>query len=258
MSYGLERFIYTPEYFQTTPEKYFQKVKAFSDNDGVRSDTRTLVIKVFNGMFGTNYIASDIREWRSIEKLAKIQGLSDEDAQVLEKKLWYDPDLLYKADPVPGATEMSFWFYDHGYSFPVISSRTDLVEDSENRLYKNVYDATIAWFKRWEPWMPSEHIYIQSPHDIKREIYKAFMYGFLTRDRHGEGVFFEDVPSHAKTILTYNPKATLVLLSDLCEMDYLPVSRLNYIRISGSNGNLPNMQQAYDLFINRKSSVAQC
>jgi len=259
MSYGLERFINKPEFLQTTPEEYFRINRAFRDNDGVTTDTRSMVAKEINKMFNTNRSESDIRDWNSVRNWAIEQGLSYQEAQELEIKLWYDPDLLYKADPVPGATEMSYWMYDHGFSFPVISSRTDLLNDHQG-LFKNVREATIAWFKKWEPWTPQEDIYMQIPFDIPRGVYKAFIYGLLTRESNGRGLYFEDVPAHAKTVLTYNPNAFVVLLSDLTELDFQPISANNYLRVSGSGGNLPNMHQVFDIFINHKfttPSVAQ-
>lgn len=236
---GPERSFFNYEFIKN-PENFFRLNKPATDNDGVMSDTRTLVTGEFNKIFRTNHRPEDIRHWHAIRDWGIESGLSFEEATKLELFLWFDPVLLYKAQPVAGAVEISRWFYERGIPFPVISSRRDLVVSKG--AYKNIKDSTIAWYEKWMPWVLPDDIHIQYGQEMKGEYYKAFMI-----KRMGIGVFFEDIPLHAQAILDYTD-ANIVLVSN---RSLFPTANDNRIAsLPYGVGKMPDLLPFYNLLTN--------
>ncbi|HJX46017.1 hypothetical protein A2W13_03025 [Candidatus Woesebacteria bacterium RBG_16_36_11] len=243
MSYRLERLIGNPETPQN-PEIFFKILKPFRDFDNVTSATKEIVTREFNKMFRTNYLPVDILQWHSIKNWAIDKGMNERNAEELELKLWYNPDFLFQAKPLPGTLELSHWLYERHIGFPIITSRMDRVDTSRG-IFKNVKEATFAWIKQHEPWVPEKDIFIQENKEMPGNIFKAFMLR-----KFNCGIYFEDNVEHAKTVLDYT-NAIVVLVSNSRVLDGLGYG--NLVRISINDGNLPNLVPIYDWVKSSKS-----
>lgn len=211
-------------------EEFFRIYKPSVDNDGVLANTRAPVVEEFNRLYGTDYKAEDIRHWQTVANWALELGMSWEEALEVDKRLWYDPDILFRAEPIPGALDFTFWFRHEGIELAIITSRPHFLEES-----------TVEWYKKWMPWIKPENIYIQETDEMDGDIFKIWTIKLLKI-----GIHFEDALSHAEKILTYTD-AKLVFLSDLTVLDYFSEER--FTRISGKDGRLPNMQAVNQMFL---------
>ena len=238
MLFRKESVFGNPEiHININPEAFFKTYKPLRDFDNVTSATDDLVVNEFNRIFGTKYLPVDIREWHSVRNWAIEKGLSKRDAEEVENHLWYNPDFLFKAKPVPGTCELSYWLYERSIGFPIISSRIDVIDTTDNRL-KDMREATYEWMKKYEPWVPQKDIYIQKNNEMPGDIFKAFMAKMINC-----GIYFEDSINHTKTVLDYTD-IIVILLSNHSILDNLGYE--NLVRISSDDRNLPNLLPFYD------------
>ncbi len=213
-----------------TPEEFFSKYPPSSDMDGVLCNTRKHVAEEFNKRFGTSYTTFDIRDYRAVSKWAVVLGMSKKEAMAIEKKLWFDPDIIFRAEPLPGAVKFTRWFAERNIALPVNTSRRP-----------NIRDATIAWFEKWMPWIKEENVYMQKNQEMPGDIFKAWMNRIL-----GRGIHFEDAPEHAKAVLDYTD-AFVVLISNLIEIDGYYPDRL--LRIPETKGIGPEMHRINEILL---------
>lgn len=206
-----------------TPEQFFRTYPPATDNDGVMSDTRAVVVEEFNRRFGTNHTVDEVNKWNIVTIWSQDLGMSPEEAKEVDKSLWYDPDLLINAQPVPGAVEFTRTLSEYGIIIPVISTRPPVFKPS-----------TIEWYHHHMPWIPSDQIYLRQNSEMSGPIFKAWMIRIL-----GRKVFFEDVPDHAKTVLDYTD-CRVVFISNSGVLDHYDRRRL--IRVPGVNGSAPDMR----------------
>lgn len=221
-----------------TPEEFFSKYPPSSDMDGVLCNTRKHVVEEFNKMFGTLYTTFDIRDYHAVSRWAGVLGMGKKEAMAIENKLWFDPNVLFRAKPLPGAVKFTRWFAERNIDLPVVTSRESNIKDVRK---PNIEDVTIAWFRKWMPWIKEENIYMQKNQEMPGDIFKAWMNRVL-----GRGIHFEDVPGHAKAVLDYTD-ASVVLLSNLIEIDGYYPGRL--LRIPETKGIGPEMHRVNEIFL---------
>jgi hypothetical protein len=205
------------------PEEFFKIHRPAVDHDGVICDTRQHVLNFVNNALGTKYANRDIRHWHSVRDWATQSGMSMVDAEDLEEYVWFNPDFLRQAKPIPGAIEMCRWLTDHGIHLRVITSRRP-----------NLLESTIDWYREHVSNLKLGNIHLQTTGEMEGSIFKAFMISRL-----GADVYFEDVPQHALDILNYT-NASVVLLSNLSSPHSYKDSGRIY-RISGEQGLVPNL-----------------
>lgn len=212
-----------------SPEEFFSKLKPCTDLDGPIFDIHTQAIIRCNEELGTNYCPSDIREWHAIRNFALAAGRSFEEACDLEERLYYHPDELKQVGLTPGAEEFTKWFYDHDIPLEIISSRRP-----------NLRQVTLDVLKEKLPFIKGENVMMQQTNMMDGDIFKAWMIKVK-----GIGIYFEDVPTHVKTILDYTD-AHVVHVSHMGVLDHYDKKRL--IRFSGSIGQAANMLEVNRYF----------
>lgn len=131
--------------------------------------------------------------------------------------LWYDPETISKAEPLPGAIEFLYELTSRNSNYIINSSRKP-----------KLYESTVEWYRQKAPFVDPGRILTGLP-DLDPTITKAFRIKLEDRRVH-----FEDVPEHAKTILDYT-RAHVFLLSNSDPPDTLEPHRLTHIKGRGSN-----------------------
>ncbi|OGM11318.1 hypothetical protein A2W13_02635 [Candidatus Woesebacteria bacterium RBG_16_36_11] len=238
MLLDIEKVIQGPESsLNLNPETFFKIYKPLRDFDNVTSATHEIVVNEFNKIFGTKYLPIDVRYWNVVRDWAMEKGLNKRDAEEIETHLWFNPDFLFKAKPIPGACELSYWLYEKGLNFPIITSRKDVYVPYHNR-FNTVKEATLEWMKIYEPWVPQKDIHFQENSEMPGNYFKAFMINKLAG-----GIYFEDSLDHAQTVLDYTD-AIVVCLSDKMNLDNMGYK--NLVRIASAGGNMPNLLPFYD------------
>lgn len=222
-----------------TPENFFRIYKPGSDVDGVVAFTKKSVTDVFNKEFGTNHKPEEIRSWFTVADWAEKLGMGKREAMAINNKYWYEPEVLFAAPLIPGAFEFTATLSHDGINLPFITSRPFFLN---GRKVPGMKESTIEWFKQNLPHVKENQIYMQEVDEMGGEIFKVFTVQCL-----GRGIFFEDVPSHAKLILDYS-KAIVVLLSNsaVLDADYLAGGRLT--RISKEDGSIPDLHLVNQMF----------
>lgn len=207
---------------ERSPEILLLNDRPITDFDGPRGDIHSFAIEIANKELGTDYKVTDIREWNAIRKFALAEGWPIEDAISLQTKCYYNPDNLIKVKPLPGAVELSLWYYNQGEKFPTVTSR--------DPKYK---DVTFAWHEMHMPWIPHEDIFIRENDEMEGEVFKAFII-----KKFGYNLFFEDNLSQAKFVLDYT-SASVILVSHLGNLDGYEPNRL--LRIGSDGINAANL-----------------
>ena len=235
---------------EQSPKLFFQEHPPSTDNDDTMSQTKVVITNAYNENYSKKVkrLPTEIIHYNSVFDWLVNDGYPNEDAVYIERSLWFDPDLLYKADPVEGAVEFSYRMHQYGIKMPVISARTDL-EDVKPKVFKNVRESTVAWYDKWMPWVSPDDIHIQARNEFQAYIYKSWMINTL-----GVGIHFEDSTFHTDAILTYT-KAKVCLLSN--QVLATQPGHPNLIQINGKNGELPNMTPVYGMFMGKSECVAQ-
>ncbi len=150
------------ERFNFITEKIKTNQKISFDADGVLIDSATQVVNEFNKRFETTYRVKDIKDWNSISNWAIKKGTSKEDAEKLNFDMWTNPDLLYRAKPMPGSLEIYRSLLNiSDFPIPIITVR-------------NLYlrEVTFDWFNRYLPEVPKKWINIRESNEIKGNDFK--------------------------------------------------------------------------------------
>ena len=178
------------------------------DMDGVLAWSAVSVINKFNRMYNTKYFAWDIKGWDGITKLAEGLGEDPQIAFELETFLWYDPELLLAAPPMPGARALTRLLHESGAGFSIITSRKP-----------NAGDITFEWFRRWMPWINHEQIFIRRDENMSGEVFKAQTVAAREANFH-----VDDSPRHAQFVLDYTQANTNIFLlsNNPGELQYNP------------------------------------
>lgn len=220
---------------ESLAEFLIKKVPGF-DNDGVISDTRSLVLDFVNKQLKTNYVDRDIRDWNQVSIWAKESGWTSDKALELDNYVWYDPEFLKKAKLIPGARKLTDFLLHEKVPFKIITSRLP-----------HLVKSTFEWYEENLPEIPKENIIIWPIKEMAGGIFKSF-----NINRYNLGVFFEDVPEQALDIVSHTD-ARVFLLSNIGTYDGMHPGKL--CRIGGENGNCANL----DLIVKnlQNHSVAQ-
>jgi len=222
------------------PKIFFKENSPATDFDGVIADHKNEALKKLNLILGTSYKTSNIKTYNQIINWAIQEGWSEDDAQMLQDEIFFNPDILYKAKPIPGAIELSKWFYESGFSLPIFTSRRDKAHVKPKK-FKNIKEATLAWIQEYLPWMPEKDIHIK---EVDDEYVREFKPGKINKN--DIKVYFEDLPVHAEEILE-RTSTRVVLISNLIDVESkFGPDRL--IRVKGLDGKHPDMFQACALF----------
>ncbi|OGD09122.1 hypothetical protein A2397_01490 [Candidatus Amesbacteria bacterium RIFOXYB1_FULL_44_23] len=122
-----------------------------TDVDGVLADTAKPVVKEVNRRWGSQLRWQDINSWNwigeQIEQLTKSKVEGEEATQV-----WFDPDILFLANPVEGAVEAAYDLMEMGYRLWAATSRLP-----------NARESTIEWLRKYFPFLPQNRIYMRYP-----------------------------------------------------------------------------------------------
>jgi uncharacterized HAD superfamily protein len=208
-------------------EVFFEKYKIGFDHDGVIANTSTPVVDEYNKIFRTNHTVDEIREYRTLARWAERDlGVSKKAALEIDNYLWFKrPDILLRAEPMPGAVEITKQLAAKEIFFPIITSRLSSYRRS-----------TFKWYEEKMPWINRNQIFIRENDEIEGEVFKARMI-----EERGVSVFFEDAPHHAKIIIR-DTNAMVILLNNDPVLDDLAGDRM--IRIATNNNRLPTLREA--------------
>ena len=226
-----------------TPEELFSQLIVSVDNDGVISDTKSLVADGVNEVLGTDYTGHDIRNWHWAAEVLTEHGMKFDEARKLEQKYWYDPDYLLKAKPMPGAYEFFQWFDERNLESPtVVTSREH-----------SLYESTVEWYRKNIPILDKEKIVMQSNDEMRGDYFKIWALQHRTKS----DIHLEDSPIHVKLILDYTD-AFVVFISNSTVFDGYDEDR--FLRHSSNTfTTMPNIYEAIDRLVGRASflNVAQ-
>ena len=75
------------------------------DHDGTVANSRGVVTEEFNIRHRTNHKVIDLCQWDTVRNWSLEIGMTKEEAEKENFDLWYKPETLFKAAPVPGAIE---------------------------------------------------------------------------------------------------------------------------------------------------------
>lgn len=208
-------------------EIFFEEHEFGSDHDGVMAYSRQPVVEEYNNMFETNRSTEEIKGYLALAQWAKEDlGVSDEEAMKIHDNLWYGrPDILLRAEPMPGAEALTKELVQRGKKIQIITSRPP-----------NFRDSTLEWYRINMPWISGDQINIRINEEMTGEVFKAW-----TINRTGVEVFFEDAIHHAKNITTYTN--ALVILLNNGPIFSIP-NRDRVIRITSLANRIPNLQEA--------------
>jgi hypothetical protein len=218
----------------TSPEIFFGQRNPYTDHDDSMAASKKIITDYYHKNVSSRVIRkpADIQHYHKVREWAQEDGYPFDEANQIEFSLWMNPDILFQAEPVPGAREVSFWMYDHDIGLPVLTSRLDYPQVTPV-IFRDMRDATVAWYELWMPWVPADDIHLQGVNNLPGDIYKAWMIKLFRI-----GAYFEDNTDHAGTILTYT-NALVTLLSDKIVPSHM--RNPNLITIRGCNGDLPNL-----------------
>ena len=227
-----------------SPEIFFTTRRPFTDHDDTMAASKEIVTEYYyaNVSAKKKRNPKDIQHYHKVREWALEDGFNYEEATQIEFLLWMNPDVLYQAKPVPGACEVSCWFYEHKIGLPVLTSRMDYSQ-IKPVAFRNMRDATVAWYEHWMPWVPADDVYLQGSPSLPSDIFKAW---FIRMFKIGS--YFEDSVVHAGTILTYTD-AYVTLLSDNIVAQH--INNPNLVRIQGVNGKLPDLRTVADYLYGR-------
>lgn len=197
------------------------------DHDGVMASSRQSVVEEYNKIYGTNRSTEEIKGYLVLTEWAKEDlGVCDEEAMEIHDYLWYGrPDILLRAEPMPGAEALTKELTQKGKNIQIITSRPPSFRDS-----------TLEWYRVNMPWISRDQINIRTNEEMIGEVFKAW-----TINRTGVEVFFEDAIHHAKSITTYTN--ALVILLNNGPIFSIP-NRDRVIKITSLVNSIPNLQEA--------------
>lgn len=235
---------------ELSSEKFFTKYPPFTDHDETMSASIVVVTRYYNEIYslGKKRKPSEITHYHSVRDWAIEDGRDIEDANYIEKNLWYNPDILFYAKPTKGAVEFSYRIHQMGFTLPVVTARIDFPEIKPN-MFRNMHESTVAWYKEWMPWVNSDDIHVQSNTEMPRDIFKAYIL-----DKLGAGIYIEDSSDNAEAILNYTDIMVCLLSNKILASQ---VGNPNLIRLSGTGGKDPDMMVAYKHFFEKNDWVAQ-
>lgn len=211
-------------------ETFLEQYQLGFDHDGVISNSRPPVVEEYNKKFGENRSVEELEGFWALAQWAKEDlGVSSKVAMQIHDDLWYRrPDVLLRAEPMPGAKELIKELVRRGKNIQIITSRPP-----------NYRDSTLEWYRTNIPEIREDQINIRSNEEMVGEIYKAW-----TINRTGVEVFFEDAIHHAKNITTYTN--ALVILLNNSPIFGIP-ERKRVIRITSLVNKTPNLQEAQEI-----------
>jgi len=210
-------------------EIFFEKYKIGFDNDGVIANTRVPVVDEYNKIYGTNHAVNEMREYRTLARWAEEDlGASREAALEIDNYFWFKrPDILLRAEPMPGAVEITKQLTDRKIFFPIITSRLPSYRQS-----------TFEWYEERLPWINRNQIFIRENDEMEGEIFKAWMIGIFEIN-----AFFEDALHHAEIIFSYTDAMVILLNNDPALDDYIGDKM---IRIAGDDNQPSNLHKAQE------------
>ncbi len=201
------------------------------DHDGTIADSRQLVTDQFNLEFGTKHEAHEMRSWNVVYEWGVDIGMSSNEAMETNNRLWYSPDILFKAKPVKAAIEFLEKAYQLKSDIVIASSRTP-----------NLLESTVEWYRKYAPFIKPEKVIVGLPDMHDGAVSKAVMVQLLKRKMH-----VEDVPAHAKLILQHSTSTRVFLLSNDNSLDTYKYPQLT--RIGGKNSTyMPDFEPLNNLF----------
>jgi len=212
----------SPDYFLTHRPSF--------DLDGVLINSIEYITGVFNKEHGTNFIATDMREFKIVKKWLLQMGYSKSYADCKELEYWYG-DKLLESPFNSGAIEHLCKLDALGVPITVISSRP-----------KGLRESTIELLVKNTPIL-RENIFIQNGSEMPGNIWKAFVVG-----KTGVGIHFEDNPSHSEAVLDYT-EADVCLMANLIDLDFNPNYSERLFRIKGASPTeMPNFTELNKVF----------
>lgn len=203
------------------------------DIDGVLSNSGLAVVNDFNYIFKTNRIAKEITHWNSIKCWAMDLGKSDEEAKEIEKSLWFRPEVIGKAEPVPGAYSLlrSLWKADVNMKF--ITSRPS-----------NLNDVTKEFFDKHFSFIDLDNV-ISNPMDDLGEAskFKIKKIAEISPIYH-----IEDSPTQINAIIKAAKHTHVIAVPNTYNMDIVESRR---VTVSRRLENTPNLWPVYLLLADK-------
>ncbi len=167
------------------------------DTDGTTANTGEQaillikeIISLVNPNFDLNFSHKEIKDWDFVKLKFMEAGLGENDSELLENAIWQYTDVLAKAEPIKGASELVSFLYFQGKHVFSATSRPDV---------GNIKSIT-------EDWIYDNMKYIQdvfvnpSGSNIKGPAFKAEKAMELA-EKYGSVVIVEDYPGHVEEIL---------------------------------------------------------
>jgi len=198
------------------------------DHDGTVADSRQIVTTEFNKRNHTNHSVTDLNHWNAVISWSLEAGMTMEEAKRENYTLWYEPETIFKAEPILGAVE---------FLYELTIRRCDFIINSSRK--PNLHESTVEWYRVNMPFIDLSRIRTGFP-DIDGTISKVYRINSESRRIH-----FEDVPEHAKTILDYTG-AHVFLLSNSRPLGLVEPGRLTHI--TGANDGMPDFTQINKMF----------
>jgi len=198
------------------------------DHDGTVANSRGVVTEEFNIRHRTNHKVIDLCQWDTVRNWSLEIGMTKEEAEKENFDLWYKPETLFKAAPVPGAIEFLHELYMRDKNFIINSSRIPELRES-----------TVNWYKIHAPFV--------EPFRIRTGM--SGFEGLATKVNRINDVrhhlHIEDAPEHGRAILDYT-HAHVIFLSNSDDLKDIKSNRLTQIK--GSPGEMPDFWDINKLF----------
>jgi 5'(3')-deoxyribonucleotidase len=214
-----------------------RNTKISFDVDGVLANSGIPVCEEFNKIFGTDRKPHELDHWDSIKFWAIEKGLSDGEAELLLKRLWYTPELLFKAPPIEGAVMLMDRLYSEGIKPQIITSRE--LRSGE---------MTREWFKKYFPFVDQNTLNL-CPSNVREER-KAFKANTILK--HGIGMHFEDSIEDIEKILEVSSSVQILMVPHRYNYKVKPMERvIEYDEKEVDLGKSPTLYPIYKkIFVN--------
>jgi len=215
-----------------------------SDFDGVVANTRESASVIFFELTGIYVEPLGIREWDILsktylshqkEKNGEITPEDRENADELERIIWFTDKSLMRAPILDGAKDIFKKAKDLNIKIPINTSRWPIFEK-----------CTLDWCE--ENGVPIEKDQLNMCIDGFGGLESKCIHARQLQQVFGKVFMLEDSVHQAKSILD-NTDANVILLSDMTILDYL-ISTKRLYRIGSGGNNVPNLRPLCDILIN--------
>lgn len=217
----------SPEFLATKEQLIWLLANASVDHDNTISDGKSVVTDEFNKEFDTQHQATEIWQWHSVVGWAEKLGMDRREALAVNRRYWYNSDLINRAKPKPGAIE-----------FLSGANKLGRLIINSSRSYDQL-GSTREWYREYAPFIKPEQIVVGLPDIVKAEdilsqaLSKVWVARLFKSRAHVEDTVF-----HGQMVLDYTD-AFLFLLSDDSSLDGRYHDRL--MRMGGVDGRLPDL-----------------